>query len=149
MIKHGLYHTKLHGVWNNMKQRCVNPNHAAYKNYGGRGISVCNEWNEFLPFYKWCMDNGYKEGLSLDRINNNGNYCPQNCRFTDRITQNNNRRGNIIIEANGEEKTLPEWSRKIGISQTTLYRRYVVEGWSGEETINTKLHYRRISNANH
>ena len=142
-IKHGLYHTKLHGVWNNMKQRCVNPNHVAYHNYGGRGINVCKEWSEFLPFYTWCMGNGYREGLTLDRIDNDGDYCPDNCRFVDRITQNNNRRGNVMITANGKTQTLPEWAREININQPTLYRRYAIKKWSGDATINTPLMKRR------
>lgn len=138
-MRHGLYHTKLHGVWNNMKQRCVNPNHLAYKNYGGRGITVCDEWKEFLPFYQWCITHGYQEGLTLDRINNDNGYFPDNCRFVDRYTQANNNRRNILITANGTTKTLPEWSRDIHIKQSTLYRRYVVNKWSGEKTINTPL----------
>ena len=138
-IKHGLYHTKLHGVWNGMKQRCVNPKHNAYKNYGGRGITVCEEWQEFLPFYKWCMDNGYKEGLTLDRVDNSKGYMPSNCRFVDRYIQANNNRRNILITANGETKTLPEWSRQLGFKQGTLYRRYVIKKWSGDKTINTPL----------
>jgi hypothetical protein len=138
-MKHGLYHTKLHGVWNNMKQRCINPNHLAYKNYGARGITVCDEWNEFVPFYNWCMEHGYHDGLTLDRINNSMGYCPSNCRFVDRVTQNNNTRRNILITANGKTMTLPAWSMETRIKQSTLYRRYVRKGWSGDDTINTPL----------
>lgn len=139
MVKHGLYHTKLHGVWNNMKQRCVNPNHIAYPNYGGRGITVCKEWQEFLPFYLWSMEHGYADGLSIDRIDNDLGYSPENCRYVSRTVQNNNNRRNIHITANGKTMTLPEWARILHIKQTTLYRRYVVKGWSGDKTINTPL----------
>ena len=91
--KHGLSNTKLFYVWQDIKNRCNNPNHHAYKDYGGRGIKICDEWqNDFISFYTWAINNGYKEKLTIDRKNNNGNYEPNNCRWTTMKIQCQNRR---------------------------------------------------------
>ena len=96
-IKHGKTNTRLYGVWKNMRERCSNPNNKNYKNYGGRGVNVCKEWDNFLDFYNWAILNGYNKDAkrgecTLDRIDVNGNYEPKNCRFVSMKIQNRNRR---------------------------------------------------------
>lgn len=101
-----------------MKQRCYYPNNRNYKNYGGRGIKICAEWLEDKnKFVKWAFENGYKEGLSIDRIDVNGDYSPQNCRWVDRYAQANNTRTNTYIYYNGEKYTITQLSRILGIGR--------------------------------
>ena len=94
--KHGGTKTRLHNIWNKIKERCFNPNHKYYKNYGGRGITTCNEWLEFIPFRDWALNNGYQEGLTINRIKNNGNYEPSNCDWITRTENCRNRRGQKV-----------------------------------------------------
>lgn len=111
--RHGESHTRLHNAWANMKYRCLNPNADCYENYGGRGITVCEEWiNSYEAFRDWALSNGYTDDLTLDREDNNGNYEPDNCRWVTYTTQNNNRRDNVLYEVDGEVLTLEELSRK-------------------------------------
>lgn len=110
----------IYWAWKSMKQRCKNPNCKAYKNYGERGIKVCEEWEEFEPFLSWSLSNGYSKGLDLDRKDNDGDYTPDNCRWISREENINNRRNTIKISVNGE--TLPEtvWARKIGVDRALI-----------------------------
>lgn len=133
--------TSLYAVWNSMKQRCFNENSKAYKNYGGRGITVCSEWlgkDGFITFEKWATDSSYIKGLSLDRIDNNGNYEPSNCRWVDAKTQANNRRCVYKIEYNGQTHSPAEWSRIIGISEVTIKNRIFKQGMTIEEAFTVK-----------
>lgn len=108
-----------------MKERCYNRNKIAYKNYGGRGITICNEWlNDFLSFYNWAMKNGYNDTLTIERIDNNGNYEPSNCKWIPKSEQSNNRRCNHRIYHNGETHTITEWANIIGVNRDTLYNRF-------------------------
>jgi len=131
---HRLYHT-----WAHMRQRCMNSNDKAYPKYGGRGISVCTEWNDYKNFKKWALENGFdinKTGIeqSIDRIDVNGNYEPQNCRWVDRYVQANNKRNNVYIKVCGKYYTYGELARETGIDRLTLYARYK-HGKRNEELI--------------
>lgn len=106
-----------------MKQRCSNPKNTNYKHYGKRGITVCKEWLNFKPFYNWALSNGYEDSLSIDRIDVNGNYEPNNCRWVDNKTQSLNRTNNRIININGEDKTLTEWCDIYNIDKKLVYDR--------------------------
>jgi len=122
--------TRLYRIWTNMKSRCANPNVAAFKNYGGRGITVCAEWRDsFEAFQDWATSSGYRDDLTLDRVNNNGNYEPSNCQWEDRVAQGNNSRRNRLIEHNGETHTISEWSRITGLSRDTIRLRIDRRGW--------------------
>lgn len=122
--KHGLRYHPIYPIWKSMKSRCAYKKSKQYKNYGGRGISVCKEWAEdFKVFYDWAMNNGYRKGLEIDREDNNGNYCPENCRFVTPEINANNKRNNIKYNYNGELLTLPQIARKNNIGFSTLYRR--------------------------
>ena len=120
-IKHQKINTKLYRTWQNMKRRCDTPSSNSYKNYGGRGIKVCDKWkNDFMSFYNWAMENGYRDDLTIDRIDVNGNYEPNNCRWVTQIEQANNKRNNKVIEYNGKRLTLSQWSKETGIKQETI-----------------------------
>lgn len=124
-FKHGQTNTRLFSIWQNMKDRCFNPNNDKYSYYGGRGITVCKEWVEdFMNFYNWAMSNGYEDRLTIDRIDNNKNYEPSNCRWATIICQANNKRSNRVVSYNGEDHTLAEWSRILKINSSTLGTRF-------------------------
>lgn len=117
--------TRLHKIYTNMKNRCLNKNEERYKDYGGRGIKICDEWlvkyDGFLSFYEWALNNGYTENLTLDRIDNNGNYCPENCRWIDTKEQSRNKRTNILITINNETKCIKDWCVLYGIKVPAVY----------------------------
>lgn len=141
ITKHGQSYTKLYGVWGGIKERCFNSNSKSYENYGGRGITVCAEWkDDFLTFKEWAMRNGYKQGLSIDRKNNNLGYYPENCQWADKKTQQNNRRANHFISLNGVKKTVKQWEEITGIKANTIIRR-IRSGWASERAILTPLYH--------
>lgn len=129
------FNARLYKIYAGMKQRCTNPNYVRSKDYLGRGIEICAEWLEsYKCFEKWAMNNGYADNLSIDRIDNNGNYCPENCRWADAKTQANNRRDVKRYEYNGEILSVSEWARKLGKPRATIEGR-LLRGWSVERAL--------------
>lgn len=141
---HGLKKTRLYVVWRDIKLRCFNPNANNFKDYGAKGIVMCDEWrNDFKAFYDWAMENGYnpnaKRGeCTIDRIDNNKGYFPENCRWVDNLVQQNNKKNNVFISYNNETHSVAEWSRILDISRYALYAR-LKKGWSVEKTLTTPL----------
>lgn len=138
VTKHGMYETRVYRIWSAMKSRCNSPQNINYPNYGGRGIKVCDEWYDFNQFMKWAYSSGYKDFLTLDRINVNGNYSPSNCRWADAKTQANNRRNNNKIKVGGIEMTFTQLAREKGMHPSTLYSR-IRKGMSIAEAIETPI----------
>lgn len=132
---HGMSNTRLFNIWSGIRSRCNNKNSKDYHNYGGRGVKICDEWeNDFSNFYNWAIKNGYSDDLTIDRKNTNGNYEPSNCRWATHKEQSNNLRRNFNIEINGEVKSISEWSQLSGVHRPTIKKR-IKEGLSGEELI--------------
>ena len=130
--------SSIYHVWHEMKERCINKNNNSYSRYGGRGITVCDEWKDsFITFKDWAFSNGYEIGLSIDRIDNNGNYEPSNCRWTDAKTQANNKRCCRIVEINGEKKNIAQWCEIYGICPSIVYSRIDSYGWDSIKAITT------------
>lgn len=127
--KHGGNGTRLYIIWKAMRERCMCPNCNRWHRYGGRGITVCTEWDDFALFRDWAMSNGYADNLTLDRIDHDGNYEPSNCRWATQQEQQNNRCNNRIITVDGVRHTAPEWSRISGIRACTIRAR-LNKGWN-------------------
>ena len=138
MRKHNLNNTRIYHIWKGIRKRCNNPHDSNFKIYGGRGIKVCDEWNDFMSFYNWSMQNGYKDNLTIDRINVNGNYEPSNCRWVDIKTQLNNTRTNHFITFEGKTLTLTQWANLYNLRQETLRYRLKI-GWSIEKALTTPV----------
>lgn len=136
---HHMTDTRIYSIWEKMKARCTNSNLPGFNNYGGRGIKVCQEWmDSFEAFYEWAMANGYDDSLSIDRIDVNGNYCPENCRWVTQKVQANNTRTNVYVEYNGERLTLHEIYDKYsknGVSYKLFHSRYRKRGWDIEQAL--------------
>lgn len=116
--------TNLYSKWAGMKRRCYNLNDKRYPDYGGRGITLCEEWKEnFETFYNWAINNGYKKELTIDRIDTNGNYNPSNCKWSTMLEQSHNKRNNRNITYKEKTQTIAEWSRQLGLNTKSLYTR--------------------------
>lgn len=138
--KHGQTHTNLYYVWQAMRKRCLDKKNKDYCNYGARGITVCDEWaNNYIPFQDWALKNGYKKGLLLDRIDNNKQYCPKNCRWATRFQQNNNTRRTKKIKYQGKTQTLTEWCEELGFKRDTIYARVYCYGWPIQKAFTTTI----------
>lgn len=138
-IKHGASKSSLYRVWNGMKERCYNPNFRQYMDYGGRGIQVDYFWrNDFTLFRYWAIKNGYKKGLELDRIDNNKDYTPLNCRFTTHKQNNRNKRDNRWVDFNGEKRLLIELCEVYSLNYKTVENR-IRRGWTVFNSLTTPV----------
>lgn len=137
---HHLSKTRLYRIWIGMKDRCKNINNHAYKRYGGKGVKICEEWDkDFMLFWEWSLQNGYKETLSIDRIDVNGNYEPSNCRWVTAQEQADNKTSNIVITINGKTRNLQQWCDEYGIKRSTVNTRVKQCGWDYVKAITTPI----------
>ena len=138
--KHGYANKeRLYETWKNMRRRCEDPFNKRFEQYGGKGIRVCKEWDDYLVFREWAMNNGYNDDLTIDRIDVDGDYCPENCRWATKIQQMNNTTRNHYIEYHGEVRTVAEWSRHFGMPYVAFNSR-VCHGWSIDRILSTPYH---------
>lgn len=138
--RHGQAKTRLYSIYRGMKARCKNPHLKEFERYGGRGITVCEEWAQsFEAFAKWAYENGYAENLTIDRIDNEKGYSPENCRWTGYLIQGRNRRNVRQLTYNGVTKTFKEWSEETGVPFHTLRYRILKLNWSAEKAFNVPV----------
>ena len=136
---HNKSKTKLYYAHQDIKSRCYNPKNKFFKDYGGRGIKVCDEWiKDFEMFYEWSIKNGFRKGLSIDRIDNDGDYSPENCRWVDMRTQNRNKKSNVYVTYKGKTQLLVDWANEKGMNRGTLSSR-LISGWTLEEALETPV----------
>lgn len=146
-------YSRLNNIYDNMKRRCYNPNSTKFSYYGGRGIKVCDEWNDrelvpmgqggrcskgWLTFKKWALENGYADNLTIDRIDVNGNYEPSNCRWVTMKVQSNNLRNNVRLTYKGRTQTIHEWCEELNLNYERIRNRICRAGWSVEKALETK-----------
>lgn len=135
--KHNETKTRLYNIWQQMKQRCYNEKSISFIYYGQKNITICNEWKyDYLNFRNWAMNNGYKENLTLDRIDTKGNYCPENCRWISNAKQQRNKNNNRFLTFKNKTLCVAEWSEKTGIKSQTIYQR-LRRNWTIERTLTT------------
>lgn len=127
-LVHGLSHTRIDNIYKTMKSRCYNENNKKYHRYGGRGIKMCDSWlNDKQEFFKWSFANGYAENLTIDRIDNDGNYTPENCRWVNLQKQSNNKSTNVIIFYGGITYTMAEFCRKHNLKYKLFHKKFRTE----------------------
>ena len=135
-VTHGMSNSRLYRIYKHMRNRCYNKNDARYKYYGARGIVVCDEWQKFETFRDWALSNGYSDSLSIDRIDYNKDYCPNNCRWADDIQQSNNKSNNKLFTYNSETHTIAEWAKIYDMPYKKLWKRLSM-GWGIEKALLT------------
>ena len=140
-MKHGMRNTRVYSIWSSMKNRCKNVNQTSYKYYGGRGIAVCSEWEDFETFYADMGDP--PDSASIDRIDNDGDYCPENCKWVTRKEQARNRRNNVLVNVGGISLTIAEWAEKTGKTRGLIWGRFVRHGWSARDAVFKPVRGRR------
>lgn len=140
--KHGMYGTRLYHIWNGFTGRCFNPKNKDYENYGGRGITVCEDWKNPTSFFDWAISNGYSDTFTLDRKDTNGPYSPENCRWITSAQQQRNRRNNHKISYNGEEHCLAEWAEITGMPSKTILSR-IRRGWDIADALFNPAHVKK------
>lgn len=134
---HGMSKTRIYKEWAGMIQRCTNPKNTSYERYGAKGVTVCDEWlDDFMNFYNWAMANGYRDDLTIDRIDNEKGYSPDNCRWATEKEQAYNKKSNRNLTYKGKTMTMAEWAKVIGISSSSLFGR-MKRGWSVEKALST------------
>jgi len=131
---HGISSDKLYKVWSSMKSRCTNPTDQSYCNYGGRGISICEAWQSFEPFREWAFSHGYRRGLTIERINNDGNYSPENCKWIPKGRQSDNTRRCTFITMDGKTQNMKQWAKELGIPYSLVQSR-IKHGWDPVEAL--------------
>ena len=135
VTKHKMSNSRLYSIYRGMKDRCYNQNMPEYHNYGGRGVTICDEWlNDPSAFFKWSLENGYSDDLTIDRKDNDKDYSPENCRWSTFVEQQNNRSNNTLLTKDGETHTIAEWSIILNISASTISTR-LSKGYSDEEAL--------------
>lgn len=139
----------LYAVWNGIKQRCTNKNSKSYHNYGGRGIKIDDKWaNSYEEFYNWAIKSGYRKGLQIDRIDNDGDYCESNCRFVSKDIQANNKRNVKLYTIKGITKSLPQWCKEYDMEYFLVRQRVFKLGWSLEDALSCPSRYTRKEKQN-
>lgn len=125
---------RLYNIWTGMRKRCNHPSYSRYSDYGGRGIQICEDWNSFANFERWALDNGYRDDLTIDRVNVNGDYEPNNCRWATWKQQQNNRRSTHFLTMNNETHSIEQWSKIVNISRSCISWR-LHHGWSVNDAL--------------
>lgn len=138
--KHGESHTKLHDIWLCMRRRCQKETDLSYDRYGGRGIKVCQEWEDYNTFANWARANGYEEGLSIERKDVNGNYCPENCEWIPLARQARNRRTTMWVTYQGRKMSLAEAAEIAGLPYKQVHYRIKKRGWTVERALSEPMH---------